>query len=147
MITVEQALTRIFDLLTSLPAETVALAEAAGRILAEPVSATRDQPPFAASSMDGYAIRSEDAVPGAHLTVIGESAAGHGFSGRLRAGQAIRIFTGAPVPDGADTIVIQEDVVRTDDRIALQDSPEFGSNIRPADTDFMKRTTLPAPRR
>ena len=147
MITVEQALTRIFDLLTSLPAETVALAEAAGRILAEPVSATRDQPPFAASSMDGYAIRSEDAVPGAHLTVIGESAAGHGFSGRLRAGQAIRIFTGAPVPDGADTIVIQEDVVRTDDRIALQDSPEFGSNIRPAGTDFMKGTTLPAPRR
>ena len=147
MISVDQALTRIFDLLKVLPSETVALAEAAGRVLAEPVAAARDQPPFAASSMDGYALRDTDALPGTSLTVIGESAAGHGFAGHVGAGQAVRIFTGAPVPGGADRVVIQEDVTREFDRITLHDDRGTGSNIRPAGADFTKGTALAAPRR
>ena len=147
MISVAQALTRIFDLLKVLPSETVALAEAAGRVLAQPVAAARDQPPFAASSMDGYALRDTDALPGASLTVIGESAAGHGFAGHVGAGQAVRIFTGAPVPGGADRVGIQEDVTREFDRITLHDDLGTGSNIRPAGADFTKGTALAAPRR
>ena len=87
---------------------------ALGRVLADPVTAARDQPPFAVSAMDGYAVRSAD-TPGL-LTVIGESAAGHGFAGHCEAGTAVRISTGAALPDGADAIVIQEDVRREDDR-------------------------------
>ena len=147
MITVEQALARIFDLLTVLPTEIVGLADAAGRVLAAPVAATRDQPPFAASAMDGYAVLAEDAVPGTTLTVIGEAAAGHGFAGEVAKGQAVRIFTGAPVPQGATRVVIQEDVTRKRDRATLHHSLDAGANIRPAGADFRKGTLLPAPRR
>ena len=92
--------------------ETVPLAEAAGRVLAEDVVATRAQPPFAASAMDGYAVRAADAGAGSRLRVIGTAAAGGRFAGVVGPGEAVRIFTGAPVPDGADLIVIQEDVDR-----------------------------------
>ena len=84
-------------------------------MLAEDIVARRDQPPFRASVMDGYAVRSIDVVSGAELQVIGEAAAGHGFGGEVGSGQAVRIFTGAPVPRGADRVVIQEDVSRGDD--------------------------------
>ncbi len=147
MISVDQALERIFNLLSVLPTETVALADAAGRVLAEPATAGRDQPPFAASAMDGYAVRAEDAQPGGSLTVIGESAAGHGFSGTVRNGQAVRIFTGAPVPEGATRVVIQEDVTREFDSITLHDKLDPASNIRRAGADFAKGAKLSAPRR
>ncbi|AZO77168.1 MULTISPECIES: gephyrin-like molybdotransferase Glp [unclassified Bosea (in: a-proteobacteria)] len=90
------------------PAETLALAQCAGRVLAEDVAALRTQPPFANSAMDGYAVRGKDLARGAQLRVIGESAAGRGFSGRISLGETVRIFTGAPLPEGADTILIQE---------------------------------------
>ncbi len=85
--------------------------DAAGRVLAEPVVALRTQPPFNASAMDGYAVRAADvaSVP-AQLSVIGMAPAGRGFDGAVGNGQAVRIFTGAPLPEGADTIVIQENV-------------------------------------
>jgi molybdopterin molybdotransferase len=147
MITVDQALDRIFDLLPILPAEPIELSEAAGRVLAAPAEASRDQPPFAASAMDGYALHTDDAVPGSSLTVIGESAAGHAFSGRLDRGETVRIFTGAPIPEGADRVVIQEDVTRAGDRITIGDKLDPQSNIRPAGADFRKGTRLAAPRR
>ena len=117
----------------ALPAETVALKTAIGRVLAEDVTAVRHQPPFDASAMDGWALRSADA-PGT-LAVVGESAAGHGYEGELKPGQAVRIFTGAAMPAGADTIVIQEDATREGDRVTVSASAP-GANLRPAGGDF-----------
>lgn len=147
MITVDEALARVFDLVQPLPVEHIPLAQAAGRVLAQPVQARRDQPPFPASAMDGYATRNADVHPGATLTVIGESAAGHGFDGPVGPGQAVRIFTGAPVPEGADRVVIQEDVQRHGEQITLQDDLDAAIYIRPAGADFAVGSTVSAPRR
>ncbi|MEM9792217.1 MAG: molybdopterin molybdenumtransferase MoeA, partial [Pseudomonadota bacterium] len=99
--------------------EDVPISQALGRVLAEPLQARRTQPPFAASAMDGYAVRRADALPGRTLEIIGEAPAGHAFDGSVGPGQAVRIFTGAPVPDGADDILIQEDAIRTQGRIEV----------------------------
>ncbi|GAA0304689.1 molybdopterin molybdotransferase MoeA [Rhodovulum strictum] len=123
------------------------LAQAAGRVLARPVAARLTQPPFDTSAMDGYAIAEADARPGAVLDVIGLSRAGEGFGGTLGRGQAVRIFTGAPVPRGAARVVIQEDVTRAGDRITLGERLDRGTNIRPAGADFTLGDTIPAPRR
>src|ERR1700733_1350046 len=105
MISVEEALARLLAPLEALPAEQVSIADAVGRVLAEDVAARRTQPPFAVSAMDGYAVRAADvaAVP-ARLKVVGSVPAGQAFAGAVRTGEAVRIFTGAPVPDGADAI-------------------------------------------
>ncbi|MFC2967570.1 molybdopterin molybdotransferase MoeA [Acidimangrovimonas pyrenivorans] len=147
MISVEEALSKVFALVAPLETETVPLAEAAGRVLAAPAAARRDQPPFAASAMDGYAIRGLDAKPGDSFTVIGEAGAGHAFDGSVGPGQTARIFTGAPLPEGADRVVIQEDVTRDGDRIILGDKLDAGTNIRPAGGDFRAGDQLTAPRR
>ena len=122
-----------------LGSEQVPLEAAMGRVLALSIAATRDQPPFAASAMDGYAVRSAD-TPGL-LTVIGESAAGHGFAGRCEAGAAVRISTGAALPDGADSIVIQEDVRREENRIEVP-QVAAGHFVRRQGIDFTAGTTL-----
>jgi molybdopterin molybdotransferase len=119
MILVSDALAHLFALTKQLPVETVPLSQANGRTLATPVSANRDQPPFSASAMDGYAIVAEGAEPGKSYEVSGESAAGHAFKGTVAPGQAVRIFTGAPVPEGAARVIIQEDVTRDGDIITL----------------------------
>ena len=119
MISVAEALAQLFSLVRPMEIEEVPLVSASGRTLARAVSARRSQPPFPSSAMDGYAVA--DAAPGRTLKVIGESAAGHRFDGTVSAGQAVRIFTGAPVPDGATRVVIQEDVTRENDRIILGD--------------------------
>ncbi|SOH93611.1 molybdopterin molybdotransferase [Monaibacterium marinum] len=137
MIPVAEALDRICALLSTMPVEHVPLRECAGRILAQPVSARRTQPPFAASAMDGYAIGESDAQVGHSLRVVGESQAGLGFNGEVSAGCAVRIFTGAPVPSGAQRVVIQEDVTRSLDSITLN-SIDQGLHIRPAGADFSK---------
>ncbi|MGC9418718.1 MAG: gephyrin-like molybdotransferase Glp [Rhodovulum sp.] len=146
MISVAEALDKVFALVAPTPVEEVPLAEAAGRVLARPVSARLTQPPFAASAMDGYAVTAADARPGAMLTVIGTARAGEGFAGTLAPGRAVRIFTGAPVPAGADRVVIQEDVTRNGDRITLTEVGS-GPNIRPAGADFALGDTIAAPRR
>ena len=146
MITVLQALTHVFDLVRPLDIEHVPLAEAAGRTLATPLTAARDQPPFACSAMDGYAVRGADVAVGAVLQVIGEAAAGHVFDGQVSAGQAVRIFTGAPVPSGADRIVIQEDVTRNASTITIAENYDTASYVRPAGGDFARGHTLTAPR-
>jgi len=146
MITVAQALENLFDLADDMPVEHVPLLEADGRVLAEPVSAQRTQPPFAASSMDGYALKAVEADLHAQFKVVGEAAAGHGWTGTVGAGQAVRIFTGAPVPEGADKVVIQEDVTRSGDLITITDDPGAKDNIRPAGIDFVEGDTLDAPR-
>ena len=145
MIPVSEALERLFSLTAPLPAETVPLHRAVGRVLAEPVTARRDQPPFHASAMDGYGVT--EAIPGKTLKVIGESAAGSSFEGPVGDGDAVRIFTGAPVPEGVTTVVIQEDVDRDGDTILITDRLGSGTNIRPLGGDFRVGETLPAPRR
>ena len=146
MITVEEALQRCFALVTPLPSEPVPLRQAAGRVLATPASARLTQPPFDASAMDGYALgRSGDA--GAAFTVIGEAGAGHGFAGTLAPDQAVRIFTGAPLPKCAETIAIQEDVTVSSTGITLTVPARPGANIRKRGQDFAQGDTLSAPRR
>lgn len=135
MISVEEALARCLALAAPLSAETVPLARAAGRWMCTPAIATRDQPPFAASAMDGYAVQG-DPEPGDRFDVIGEAGAGHAFAGAVGAGQAIRIFTGAPVPVGATRVVIQEDVTRDGERITVTAGADSGRNIRPLGQDF-----------
>lgn len=146
MISVSDALALLFELATEMPVETVSLGKGAGRVLARPVKANLTQPPFAASAMDGYAVISAEATPGASLRIIGESAAGRGFDGRLTAGMTVRIFTGAPVPEGADRVIIQEDVSRDGDSITLADTLDQGPHIRPAGADFAKGDAFDAPR-
>lgn len=133
LLPVEDARARMLAEISSLPAETVAIGAVAGRVLAEDISAVRDQPPFRASAMDGWAVRLAD-TPGA-LTIIGESAAGHGYAAPLGRGQAVRIFTGAAVPDGCDAVVIQEDAERAGDQVTVPQAKP-GANIRAAGGDF-----------
>lgn len=144
MISVAQALDTLFALVPPHQVEFVPLIHAHNRVLAGPVSAARDQPPFAASAMDGYAV--VEARPNVPLTVIGESAAGAGFGGSVEAGQAVRIFTGAPIPCGATRVILQEDVTRDGDRITPGDKLDTGDNIRPAGNDFRAGSGLPYPR-
>ncbi|SMX31534.1 molybdopterin molybdotransferase MoeA [Octadecabacter ascidiaceicola] len=146
MITVEQAQALCLELVQTGPSETVPLADAQGRTLAAPLQAKRDQPPFSASAMDGYAVQQGDAVQGATLNVIGESAAGHGWQGVVQAGQAVRIFTGAPVPEGADCVVIQENVTANGDQITVDEPASSNINIRPQGADFTRDFKLCAPR-
>src|SRR6202012_768941 len=92
--------------------ESVAIEDAVGRILAHPLDGFRDRPPFRSSAVDGGAVRAADAADAVELEIAGESAAGRGFDRALGPGEAVRIFTGAAVPEGADTVVIQEEATR-----------------------------------
>lgn len=143
MISVEEALVRLLAPLVSVPPEQVSLADAVGRVLAEDVAARRTQPPFAVSAMDGYAVRADDVaqVPVA-LRIVAEIPAGAGFGGRLNRGEAARIFTGAPLPDGADTIVIQEDTARSGDRVEIREGAPRGRYVRRAGLDFAEGEVL-----
>ncbi|MFO1209982.1 MAG: gephyrin-like molybdotransferase Glp [Amaricoccus sp.] len=145
-ISVTEAHRRLIRLLTPLPAENVPLAAAAGRILARDVVAPRDQPPFAASAMDGYAVRAADVAPGARLAVVGTATAGTGFASPVGAGEAVRIFTGAPLPEGADLVVMQEDVAADGPTVLIRAAPD-ATNVRPAGGDFPAGTRIAAPRR
>lgn len=127
--------------------ETVPLGEANGRVLAAAAVARLTQPPFDASAMDGYALRAEDAPAiGAELTVTGSAAAGHAFEGTLGKSEAVRIFTGAPLPPGADSILIQEDAESLDgNRIRTQFQVVKGRHVRPRGQDFAEGdAVLPA---
>jgi molybdopterin molybdotransferase len=145
LLPVDVALAQILKGVKPLSAEDVPLSNAADRILAQPLKAQRAQPPFAASAMDGYAVRGSDVEQApVNLKVIGEAPAGHGFAGRVGKGQAVRIFTGAPLPKGADTIVIQENTSAGDQRdvITVLDKTAPGSFVRAAGLDFKKGETL-----
>lgn len=144
LLPVEEALSRILDGVAPVSTERVPLSKAAGRVLAEPLVSLRTQPPFPASAMDGYACRAADvATLPATLRQIGESIAGAGFDGHVGPGETVRIFTGAPVPDGADTIVIQENVFANGNDInVLEGEAQAGSFIRPRGLDFSEGDEL-----
>ncbi|MEM7709643.1 MAG: molybdopterin molybdotransferase MoeA [Pseudomonadota bacterium] len=136
MISVGEARAELLSLVASLEMEDVPFRSAADRVLARDIHAARPQPPFATSAMDGYAVAVDAPAPGTAFDVIGTSAAGHPFLGTLPADGAVRIFTGAPVPEGTRHIVIQEDVARTGDRITVEPDPDTASYLRPAGGDF-----------
>ncbi|MCG8270506.1 molybdopterin molybdotransferase MoeA [Aquamicrobium sp. NLF2-7] len=139
LVPMETALQRLLEDVGPLGGESVPLNDAYDRVLSESIVALRTQPPFNASAMDGYAMRGADAhITGSELAVIGEVAAGSMFSGSVEAGQCVRIFTGAPLPAGTDTVVIQENVDRpaADDVIRLREPTAAGRNVRRAGLDF-----------
>ena len=135
MISVEEATAALLSRVERVDSETVPLSEADGRLLSGPIVARFAQPPFPASAMDGYAIAG-DAATGDRFDVIGESAAGHPFDRDPTAGEAVRIFTGAPVPGGCARVILQEDVARSDDTITIAADPGPSTHIRPAGGDF-----------
>ena len=137
MISVAEAKARLLAIVGYLGAEQVALPQAMGRVLAEDVAARRTQPPFPASAMDGYAARSADLgdLP-VRLEVVGHVPAGQSYDKPLKPGQAVRIFTGAPVPEGADSIVIQEDTERQGEVVIVKAISPPGKFIRKAGLDF-----------
>ena len=145
LLPVDKAISRLLEAAVPVTdSETLPLAECDGRVLAADVAARLTQPPFNASAMDGYALRSVDAPQiGSVLTVIGQAAAGHAFPGTVGHGEAVRIFTGAPVPAGADTILIQEDAeLLSDGKIRTAFEVTAGRHIRPRGQDFAKGDTV-----
>jgi len=144
MLAVAEAQAKVVEGLKPLGAERVSLGAACGRVLAADVAANRTQPPFDVSAMDGYAVRAQDvaALP-AQLKVIGSVAAGASFVGSIGKGEAVRIFTGAPVPKGANTIVIQENTKTEGDAVRVVDGASpAGRHIRRAGLDFKKGDKL-----
>ncbi len=137
LLPVDDAIARIGSAISPLATEQVPVSDAGGRVVAEPLTARRTHPPFDGSAMDGYAVRHNDTtnIP-AQLTVVGESAAGGSFDQTLSENEAVRIFTGAPLPAGADTIVIQEDTERDGDTVIINEAPKSGQHIRRAGIDF-----------
>ena len=140
---VADALSAILAGAEPLPEEMIALDAAYHRVLARNLPALRTQPPQAMSAMDGYAVRSADAAQaGAQFNVIGEVAAGRPFDRAVGRGEAVRIFTGGVIPDGADAIVIQEDTTLDGSRITITEATISGRHIRPAGVDFNKGDLL-----
>jgi len=140
---VADALAAILSGAKPMPEETVALDAAYHRILARDVAARRTQPPQAMSAMDGYAVRAADAADlTARLKVIGEVAAGRPFPRRVGAGEAVRIFTGGVIPDGADAVIIQEDTAVDGDHITITEAAVSGRHIRKAGIDFREDDVL-----
>jgi molybdopterin molybdotransferase len=139
MLSVAEARARILAAFAPLAAEQVALPQALGRVLAEPVHARLTQPPFAVSAMDGYAVRAADVarVP-VSLKVVGYAPAGSAYDSALKPGEAVRIFTGAPLPKGADAIVIQEDTEASGESVLVKESCSAGNYVRPAGLDFKR---------
>jgi molybdopterin molybdotransferase len=150
LLPVDEALARLLEDVTPTETELLPLHEAAGRVLAREIVALRTQPPFDASAMDGYAVRAADtALPDARLRVIGEAPAGRLFPGRVGRGEAVRIFTGAPMPEGADTVLIQENTRRIDPATVEVTEPVAAmKNVRLRGLDFREGDVLlPAGRR
>ncbi|MEQ9152241.1 MAG: molybdopterin molybdotransferase MoeA [Parvibaculaceae bacterium] len=137
LLPVEDARARILASLHTTPAETVPLSTAFGRVLAEEAIARRTQPPADLSAMDGYAVKAADvtSVP-ASLKVVGEAPAGGSYADELKSGEAIRIFTGAPLPRGADTIIIQEVTTRDGDTVTVAEAARKGQHVRTCGLDF-----------
>lgn len=148
LLPIEDARARIIAALTPTAAETVPLADGAGRVLARPVTARLTQPPADVSAMDGYALRAADGAEGATLAVIGAAPAGRPFAGEVGPGQAVRIFTGGFVPAGADAILLQEDATAEGASLRVNETVKIGRHIRRRGLDFAEGAeVLPAGRR
>jgi molybdopterin molybdotransferase len=146
LLAVEEALERVLESCTTLSEEGVSIDEALGRVLSRPLLATRTLPPWDNSAMDGYAVRAADLTPGASLTVVEQIDAGQTPSLALEAGMCARIMTGAQVPQGADTVVMQERVkVLDDELVEVLEAPPAGANIRRRGEDVREGQLLLEP--
>jgi molybdopterin molybdotransferase len=145
MISVDDALDRIFTRIPTPLPETIPLARAHRRVLTRPLVAQHTQPPFDASAMDGYAVRTADVVPGQPLFLAGTSQAGARFTGMMQRGECVRIFTGAPLPIGADAVIMQEQATARGNQVSVEKVPRIGQSIRRKGFDFVAgRELLPA---
>lgn len=144
LLPVDHAIAAILRRVPTPVSEQVGLSDALGRVLTAPIVAAHDQPPFPASAMDGYAIRAADVVEGHQLKLIGVSQAGAGFTVPVGAGEAVRIFTGAPVPEGADTVIMQEEAVVADGMVRFTAPARLGHSVRARGMDFARGQTLVA---
>ncbi len=142
MMPVDEAIERIFRKLPKLGSEAVALNRAHGRVLAKPLVATHSQPPFDASAMDGYAVRAAEVSPGRPLKLAGTSQAGARFVGMMEHGQCVRIFTGAPLPIGADSVIMQEEATAKGNQISFERTPPVGQSVRRQGFDFLRGAEL-----
>jgi molybdopterin molybdotransferase len=143
LLSVADALSRVLEHATPLPAEEVPVAEAEGRVLVYALKARRTQPPADVSAMDGYAVRASDVAKApVRLKVIGEVPAGRPFARAIGPGEAARIFTGGVIPDAADTIVIQEHAKRDGDSVEVERASVKGRHIRVQGLDFKAGETL-----
>lgn len=142
MISLDEALERIIDLAAPLDNNSVPLEQALGSVLAVPAIAKTSQPPFDASAMDGYATRAEDVSAGVALEMVGTSEAGKGYTQRLGQDRCIRIFTGAPVPEGADAVIMQENAKAKGNWITFADTADVGQHIRAQGQDFSEGDVL-----
>jgi len=140
LLPVPEALETILNRSHPIETEIISIHDALGRVLADDVRSQLTQPPFAASAMDGYAVRFDDI--GGPLTLIGESQAGKSFDGSLSNGEALRIFTGAPVPVGADTVIMQENTSFEGNQVTINECRAKGINIRKIGEDFKKDDIL-----
>ena len=145
MISVKEALEKLFLIAKVTPVETVELKKCLGRVLAKPLESTRSNPPFPSSAMDGYAIDKTNLKSGAEFKVIGESAAGHSYPKKINKNEAVRIFTGSRVPDGANLVLMQEDVEADKKFIIVKENFDKKSNIRLEGSDFTKGYKVKTP--
>lgn len=145
MITVDEALDRIFTRIPTPLPETVPLNRAHKRVLLNPLLARHTQPPFDASAMDGYAVRAAEIVPGQPVFLAGTSQAGQRFTGMMQSGECVRIFTGAPMPIGADAVIMQEHATARGNQVMFEKAPRPGQSIRRRGNDFTEgKELLPA---
>lgn len=143
LISVADALAKILEKARPLPVENVPLAKAHGRAIARDLRARRDQPPFDASAMDGFAVNHEDAAsPGSRLTLIGAASAGGAYRGSVKRGEAVRISTGAPLPSGTNSILIQENALVDRDQVEVRVAVRSGQHVRARGLDFAKNDTV-----
>ena len=143
LISFDEALERLTDGVGLMSREDVSLGNAVGRILSEKVVPDRAQPPLAASAMDGYAVKLDTGKTDYHL--VGEVAAGDVHEGVIKPGEALRIFTGAPMPHGTDTVIIQENATTVGEMVHFSEMPSLGANVRQAGIDFEAGTPVLLP--
>lgn len=145
MLSFDDALTRILAAVPQPAPEKLHIENAMFRVLAAPVIAGHDQPPFTASAMDGYAVHASSIATGQSYAVAGESQAGTGLNTALQPGEVARIFTGAPLPEGADAVIIQEDAERNGDNVQFSVAASSGENVRRQGLDFAQGNALLQP--
>src|SRR5689334_9784453 len=142
MITVDEALDRIFTRIPTPLPENVPLVRAHRRVLLQPLLAKHTQPPFDASAMDGYAVRADEIEPGQQVFIAGTSQAGARFVGMMEHGQCVRIFTGAPMPIGADAVIMQEEATAKGNQVSFEKTPAPWQSVRKQGFDFKRGTEL-----
>ena len=147
MLTTQEALSKLFELVSPLESELISIENANGRVLIQDCKAKISQPSFSSSAMDGYAINSDDLHSDSEFIFIGESAAGHPLEKPITKDQAVRIFTGAVVPEGANKVVMQEEVTRIENTIRFNQNIDSSNYIRSEGSDFQKGFIFKSPKK